>query len=101
MESNSQIALVDSQDPYKILQVGNSLPIKVKENLKCFCSKNLDIFAWKHDNIVGIYAKVSYYHLKIDPKVFPHRKKRRSLNPESYEALKKDVYPMIFVRKVI
>lgn len=33
-----------------------------------FLCDNLDIFVWKHEDMVGIDPKVSYHHLKIDSK---------------------------------
>lgn len=53
---------------------------------------------------MGIDPKVSCHHLKIDPKVVPHRQKRRALNPERYETLKEEVQQLItsgFIRKAI
>jgi len=41
--------------------------------------------------MVGIDPKVNCHYLKIDPKVAPHRQKRKALNPKRYEALREDV----------
>lgn len=62
----------------KPLEVGKSLPPGLKEKLKKFLQNNLDIFVWKHEDMVGIDPKTSCHHLKIDPKTNPHRKKRRA-----------------------
>ncbi|XP_022894074.1 uncharacterized protein LOC111408560 [Olea europaea var. sylvestris] len=93
---------VDPRDPSKVLKVGKCLANILKEKIKDFLSKNLDVFAWKYEDMVGIDPKVSCHHLKIDPKVAPHRQKRRALNPERYEALKEEVQKLIqngFIRK--
>ncbi|XP_022858151.1 uncharacterized protein LOC111379057 [Olea europaea var. sylvestris] len=94
--------MVDPRDPSKMLRVGKGLSNILKEKIKDFLSKNLDVFAWKHENMVGIDPKVSCHHLKVDPKVAPHRQKRRALNLERYEALKEEVQKLIqngFIRE--
>lgn len=60
--------LVDHQEPTKLLQMGRDLPLEAKEKLKGFLYKNLDVFAWMYEDIVGIDPKVSCHHLKTDPK---------------------------------
>lgn len=69
--------------------MGKGLSPNVKKKLKDFLYRNFDIFAWMHEDIVGTDPKVSWYHLKIDPKAALHRQKRKALNPKRYEALKK------------
>ncbi|CAI9763109.1 unnamed protein product [Fraxinus pennsylvanica] len=86
---------VDPQDPSKHLQVGRNLPIEANEELKSFLLKHLDVFTWKHGDMVGIEPKISCHHLNIDPKVVAHRQKRRALNPERYEVLKDEVKKLI------
>ncbi|KAL2512128.1 Uncharacterized protein Adt_17728 [Abeliophyllum distichum] len=81
---------VDPNDPTMKLQVGKDFLEKSKEAMKRFLRHNLDIFAWKHEDMVGIDPKVSYHHLNVDPKFLSHRHKKRSLNLEKYEALKEE-----------
>lgn len=109
-ESNSQAApveelepfQVDPDDPTRVLQVGKELGSERKGLLKNFLLANLDVFAWKHGDMVGIDPKVSCHHLNIDPKFTSHRQKRRTLNPERYEALKEEVHKLVsngFIRE--
>lgn len=95
---------INPRNPAKVLKVGVGLSNDIKEKLKDFLHKNLDVFVWRHEDTVGIDPKVSCHHLKIDPKVAPHRQKRRALNLERYEALKEEVQKLIkngFIREVI
>lgn len=48
-----------------------NLSTTTKEKLKCFLHENLDVFAWKHEDVVGIDPKVSCHHLKINPNATP------------------------------
>ncbi|CAI9762903.1 unnamed protein product [Fraxinus pennsylvanica] len=93
---------VDPQDASKVLQVGKQLDEEIREELKNFIRQNSDIFAWRHEDMIGIDPKVSCHHLQIDPGYTPHRQKRRALNAERYEALKEEVERLIsngFVRE--
>ncbi|KAL2503713.1 Reverse transcriptase domain-containing protein [Abeliophyllum distichum] len=83
--------LADPDNPTKKLQVGKDLLKEPKEALKRCLRDNLDVFAWRHEDMVGIHPKISCYHLNIDPKFPSYRQKRRPLNPEKYEALKEEV----------
>ncbi|KAL2453212.1 Uncharacterized protein Adt_49288 [Abeliophyllum distichum] len=83
--------LIDPNNPTRKLQLGKDLLEEPKETLKRFIRENLDVFAWKHDDMIGIDPKVSCHHLNIDPKFPSHKQKRRPLNPEKYKALKEEV----------
>ncbi|KAL2481027.1 Uncharacterized protein Adt_33993 [Abeliophyllum distichum] len=65
----------DPNDPTRRLQVGKDLLKETKENLKRFLRDNLDVFAWKHEDMVGIHPIVSCHCLNIDPKFLSHREK--------------------------
>lgn len=69
---------VDPLDPTKLLHEGKSLSSEIKDRLKDFLCRDLDIFTWRHEDMVGIDPKVDYHHLKIDPTVAPHRLKNKS-----------------------
>lgn len=112
IESNSQATPIEElelfpinpKDLMKTLQRGNELNMKEKQKLEDFLLKNLDIFAWKHRDMVGINPKVSYHHLNVDPIFISHRLKRRALNRERYEALKEEVWKLMsngFIKEAV
>ena len=53
--------------------------------------RNLDVFAWMHDDMVGIDPKVMSHRLNINPIYKPKRQKRRPMNAKRYSALKEKV----------
>ncbi|KAL2512216.1 Reverse transcriptase domain-containing protein [Abeliophyllum distichum] len=94
--------LANPDDPTKKLQVGKDLIKEPKEALKRCLRDNLDVFAWRHEDMIGIHPKISCHHLNIDPKFPSHRQKRRPLNLEKYEALKEEVSKLLqsnFIRE--
>lgn len=82
---------IDPQDFPKTLLVGKELNPEDKQKLKDFLLDNLDVYAWRHGDMIGIDPKVSCHHLNIDPKFITHQQKIRALNPKKYEAFKEGV----------
>ncbi|XP_022862336.1 uncharacterized protein LOC111382551 [Olea europaea var. sylvestris] len=72
---------VNPEDPNQVLRIGKSLSPEAKIEMIRFLKENLDVFAWKHEDM-----------------------KRRALNPERYEALKDEVSKLDrsgFIREAI
>lgn len=51
---------VSSEDKSKALEIGKELSDHIKGLLKKFRAMNLNVFAWKYDDIVGIDPEVAY-----------------------------------------
>lgn len=56
----------------QVVAVGKGLFPKINGELKDFLWKNLDLFAWRHEDMVGIDPRISCYHLNIDHVVDLH-----------------------------
>lgn len=56
-----------------MLQVGKELNLEDNQKLKNILLKNMDVFAWKHEDMVEIESKVSCFHLNVNLKFTPHR----------------------------
>ena len=83
--------LVDAHDSSKVLKIGSQLSPELRERLTIFLKANLDVFAWSHDDMVGIDPKVMCHRLNIDPDKKGVRQKRRPVSGERAEALKEEV----------
>ena len=62
------------------------------------------MFAWTHEDMEGISPDVMCHRLNIDDKVPPKRQKRRPMNAERSEALRREVDKLTrnnFIREVI
>lgn len=53
---------------------------EAKEKVKDFLRRNLDVFVWRHEDMMGIDPKVSCHYLKIDHMAILHRQKKKTLN---------------------
>lgn len=84
---------IDLETPRRLYRLKKTSQGSQRVLLMNLC-KNLDVFTWKREDMVGIDPKVSYHHLTFDPKFTSHRL-YISLNPEQYEALKEDVNELV------
>ena len=50
-------AVVCEHKPTKVLKMGENLSYELKEKLAHFLKANLDVFAWTHEDMVGIHPK--------------------------------------------
>ena len=60
------IKLVEG-DPSKTTKVGKDLQPSLKDELVKFLKKNLDVFAWSYEDMLGIDRDVIEHCLNVDP----------------------------------
>ncbi|XP_022852947.1 uncharacterized protein LOC111374507 [Olea europaea var. sylvestris] len=103
-EAKLETLSTNPEDPSQVLRIGNGLSTEAKEGMISFLKKNLDVFTWKYEDMVGIDPRISCHHLNMNSSCTPHRQKRRALNPEKYKALKDEVGKLSrtgFIREAI
>ena len=77
MEEEENIELV-KRDPSKTTKVGKALQPSLKDELVKFLNRNLDVFAWSHEDMPGIDRVVIEHRLNFDPmKKLVQQKTRR------------------------
>ncbi|XP_052193804.1 uncharacterized protein LOC127802147 [Diospyros lotus] len=89
-------------DAERCLKLGKNLAPEVKCQLVEFLKANLDVFAWNHEDMVGIALEVMSHRLNVDPSYRPVRQKRRPMTPERFAALKEEVDKLLdsrFIRE--
>ena len=62
---------LDEDDPGKSTRIGADLERKIKKDLICFLRENIDMFAWCHEDILGIDPSVITHRLNIYPSSKP------------------------------
>lgn len=73
---------VSDVDPLRKLKIGFELDRDLKENMIDFLKKNLDVFAWTHDDMEVIDSEVMSHRLNVGPKFLPKRQKCGLMNLE-------------------
>ena len=55
----------------KTIRIETTLSLKMRTKLIQFLKENLDIFAWSHEDMLGISPKVIQHKLNVDPERKP------------------------------
>jgi hypothetical protein len=87
----------------KKVRVGSLLSPEVEESLVAFLRNNTDMFAWCHDDMLGIDPSVISHRLNVDPNHRPVKQKRRCFAPERNQAIHEEVERLLkagFIREV-
>ena len=66
-------------EPTKVTNIGASLDPAMKKGITEFLKRNLDVFAWSHEDMAGISEDVIQHRLNVDPEKKPvHQRKGSS-----------------------
>jgi hypothetical protein len=79
----------------KVLQIGNCLSAEVRDSLINFLRRNIEVFAWSHEDMPGISPEKIVHVLNVDPEAKPVRQKRRKFAPERVEAITVEVEKLL------
>ena len=96
MEEAENIELVEG-DPSETTKVGKELQSSLKDKLVKFLKKNLDVFAWSHEDMPGIDGDVIEHRLNVDPIKKPIQQKRRQFAPEWNKVVMEEVEKLLIV----
>ena len=96
MEEAENIELVEG-DPSETTKVGKELQSSLKDELVKFLKKNLDVFAWSHEDMPGIDGDVIEHRLNVDPIKKPIQQKRRQFAPEWNKVVMEEVEKLLIV----
>ena len=89
---------LDEDDPRKSTRIGADLEGKIKKGLICFLRKNIDVFAWSHEDMLGIDPIVITHRLNVHPSSKPVRQKKRVFAPERDNAIKEEVQKLTLAK---
>ena len=62
---------VVSRDPSKVLTIRSALLAAKKTKITTLLRENHNVFAWKHEDMLGIDRKIIQHRLNINPKCKP------------------------------
>ena len=87
----------------KTTKIGTTLSNQIKRKLVQFLIGNLDVYAWSHEDMLGIAIKVIQHCLNVDPKKKPVQQSRRVFAPKRNKAIIDEVKKLLvvdFIREV-
>ena len=79
------------------------LSLEMRTRLVQFLKENLDVFAWSHEDMLGIFSEVIQHKLNVNSERKPVQHRRRVFAPEWDQAVTEEVSKLLtvgFVREV-
>ena len=86
---------LDENNLERYTRVGADLEENIKKDLVHFLKKNIDVFAWTHEDMPGIDPSVITHRLNVSPSFKLMRQKKRVIAPERDNAIKDEVQKLI------
>ena len=77
--------------PEHLVYIGSKLGEDIKSPLICFVKKNIEVFAWKKEDMGGIDPVVITHRLNVNPSFKPIKQKRRIFALERQKAINEEV----------
>ena len=86
---------LDENNLERCTRVGADLEEKNKKDLIQLLKKNVDVFAWSHEDMSGIDPSVITYCLNVCPSFKPVQQKKIVFVPERDNAIKDEVQKLM------
>ena len=77
--------------PEHLIYIGSKLAKDVRSLLIHFLKQNMEVFAWKQEDMSGIAQAVITHKLNVSPSFKPVKQKRMSFAPERQKAINEEV----------
>ena len=77
--------------PEHLVYIGFKLAKDIRSLLIHFLKQNMEVFAWKQEDMGGIDLTVITHRLNVSPSFKPIKQKRRSFAPERQKAINEEV----------
>ena len=94
---------LEEGNPEKFIRIGTSMKEKTKQDLIQFLREIIDVFAWSHEDMLGINPSVITHRLNVYPSSKPVHQKKRVFASEKDNAIKEEVQKLTtaqFIREV-
>ena len=94
-----ELIQLDNQLEY-LVYIGSKLAKDVKDLLIHFSKQNIEVFAWKQEDMGGINPAVIIHRLNISPSFKRVKQKRRSFAPERQKAINEEVNKLLQAKAI-
>jgi hypothetical protein len=87
----------------KVMQIGTYLIHEIREGLVDFLRRNIEVFAWSHEDMLGISPEEIVHVLNVDPAMKPVKYKIMNFSLERVKAIVEEVDKLLkaqFVQEV-
>ena len=94
VEALEEVELVEGMTT-KTTRIRTTLSHEMRSMLVQFLKENLDVFAWSHEDMLGISPKVIEHKLNVNPEKKPIQQKRRVFAPKWNQAITDEVNKLL------
>ena len=91
MVEETAIVLIDPNDSTRTVLVVNLLSKEEKLELIELLKQNLDVFAWTHEDMVGVDSTDSVHRLNMKASAKPVKQKQRRFAPKRNKIINEEV----------
>ena len=98
-----EVVTLDESRPERTTRMGMLASQPIRQALASFLKMNQDVFAWSHDDMLGIDPSVIVHRLNVNPTSSPIRQKKRVFALERDKAIVEEVRKLLeagFIREV-
>ena len=98
-----EVVTLDESRPERTTRMGMLASQPIHQALASFLKMNQDVFAWSHDDMLGIDPSVIVHRLNVNPTSSPIRQKKRVFTLERHKAIAEEVKKLLeagFIREV-
>ena len=102
MEALETVELAEGE-ANKTTKIRMTLSPEMRTRLIQFLKENLDVFAWSHEDMLGIAPEVIQHKLNVNPERKPIQQRRRAFTLERDQAVAEEVTKLLeagFIREV-
>ena len=102
VETLETVALVEDKVT-KTTRIGTTLSPEMRTRLIKFLKENLDVFAWRHEDMSGISLKIIQHKLIVNLERKPVQQRQRAFAPKQDQAITEEVTKLLtmgFIHKV-
>ena len=98
---SEELELVQLDDQLEhLVYIGSKLAKDIKIPLICFLKKNMEVFAWKQEDMGGIDPTVITHRLNVSPSLKPVKQRRRNFAPERKKAINEEVDKLLQAKAI-
>ena len=95
--------VLDESRPKRTTRMGTLASPLIRQDLAGFLRMNQDVFAWSHEDMLGIDLSIIVHRLNVNPASSPIRQKKRVFAQERDKAVAEEVRKLLeagFIREV-
>ena len=98
---SKELELIQLGDqPDHLVYIGSKQAEGIKSPLISFLEQNMEVFAWKQENMSGVDPVVITHRLNVNPSFKPVKQKRRSFSPKRQKEINEEVGKLLQAKAI-